>query len=194
MTATLDERVTNSIIKPGDPVNVRLDRHKLPVGPKAIDDWVIFTPNPDDCGLYLVGPHNSGKTWLGHFAALEIAANKTDIGYWTEMRYKKDTERLRWYERTVSNMGRQDVAAWEEYVNFEAAYVTLTMMPVLVFDEMYYWDLLDFQRQEIDVMLRTRLESDMTTIICAKEMPQGESPLLSAVDKHCVIVPLEALS
>lgn len=181
---TIDSLVRQNIATPGDPVAFVVQVSRLPEIPDAVHHWLRDRPTK---GLYLVGDHGVGKTWVAVWVALELG----NPSYWSEKRFVKDTDKLRWYERTFSADAKND-ALWSEFHDYELAYSRLQFAPILVVDELFYWNLLPYQQDEIVHMLRNRFTcmGEQHTICCSLTLPEVNTPLDSLVRNEFTVVEL----
>lgn len=175
---------------PGDPRVFHLSAAKLPHARTEIPNQLKEWADGDGRCLYLYGEFQSGKTWLGVYAAMLCGAHR--MGYWSESRYIEDLERKRWYERILTNDTRNDLL-WEEFRTYEDAFLKLTMVEPLVLDELFYWKLPDYKQMELDKLIKQRLELGLVTIICARQLPAPDSMLGRLITEYADVFELPKL-
>lgn len=162
---SLDELITSSLTMPGDPDIKRIARKRLPDIPDAVQSWIEDPALP---GLYLSGPSGRGKTWIAAYAGAALG----EVRFWSEDRFIRDLERLRWYERLVATQRYTADEQYGEYQTFERAYERLCRATCVVFDDVLLWSALEYQREEMVKIIRRRLKEGQRTIICSKSKPE----------------------
>lgn len=165
-----EELITKSLTLPGDAETLVIRRRLLPAIPDEVRAWADGDGLP---GLYIKGPSGSGKTWVAAWAA---AQRSTAPRFWSEDRFIRDLERLRWYERVVATQRHTPDEQWSEYSEYERAFERLRRSEVLVFDDVLLWGVLEYQREEMVKIIRHRLKHGMLTIVCSKAKPEAGTP------------------
>lgn len=132
---------------------------------KLIENWDTAVARGDNLLLY--GPYGTGKSALAALILFGLLEKKV-AGYWLNA--------MRIQEVVINNWVHEDRVVWDH------AHKT----PVLVLDDLILKDTNKFQDTQLEVLIRSRIDSMLPTIITSNMGPEaieGVYPALGAVMK-----------
>lgn len=182
---TKDDLALQELTLPGEHLGeVEIKRDDvLAVTPEELLEWVEDVKDGSTRSITLCGYHPL-RMKMGLLAMYDVGMS---WGYWTEEKFCKDTDRLQSYKKYAATY--RDDGIYGNYDTYELAYEKLVAGKLLMYDNMYVWDLPKYAIERGHQMLVRRITMlNLPTIVGTDSLPPVGSPLHRVLVEQTTVV------